>query len=769
MAAAAAAEAFIAASLKTADDDPVDEDGYPVMTHLVVSRIVREAGGYRAPAVNEKLWIHNRRFKRIENLEKFTGVAMLHLENNQIENIGPGLRHMSKLKALYLNCNMLRKVDVNLAANENLSHLNLATNQIASFEPDGLPSSLNTILVAANCLETAASIAPLANLPNLEVLDLQNNKLDGEDLFDLFPRFTSLRVLYLIGNPIQRAEYYRKRLVSRCKALTYLDTNPVGDLEKRGAEAWATGGRDAELEARKKYQDDKRAAQRAATRRIAAERAARRAAASLAPDGSGRKVLTPEMMAMLPVAVLTDEWAEALGEDECPVCQAALGSGERVLPLEACSHVFHLSCLKPWLTQASATCPLCRVDVKPTPEAAGQIAAAAAAAAAAAVDGAATAEGAAPRGESETGEGEAVAPRGVLTEGRAAEVSGRVATDLELSRSGRILQVSQALIDHSADNALRGRGGGGNVGGSGVCMAGPGMGTGTGFSSSTSGEREENASQSALTTSAPSSTATDVPIPGRWIRAPVSNYVLSMPSCGATPSPGGMLAGNDYTDGSSTGEGGEVLMTEDGDGDGDDKDGEGCSERPQLRYTEGQQETNRVIQLQLRRRFAQLSAPRAAVEADQFYSTVMFTKLKERRAQEQEIMANSSGSGGSGVGNPASSTSSYGGTSSRPKFMTKGERGTTTTSVTDSKPSSSSMASSSYAAGVEGQNGGGICGCGGGSGDDDDGDGEGSNSFHRDGGDDTRCTSTLDEGNMSVAQRIAFAAKIAGVGARTNI
>ena len=141
-------------------------------------------------------------------------------------------------------------MDLNLAANEQLSHLNLATNQIASFELNGLPNSLNTVLMAANCLETAASIAPLASLPNLEVLDLQNNKLDGEDLFELFPKFKSLRVLYLIGNPIQRAEYYRRRLVSRCASLTYLDTAPVEDLEKRGSEAWAVGGRDAELSAR---------------------------------------------------------------------------------------------------------------------------------------------------------------------------------------------------------------------------------------------------------------------------------------------------------------------------------------------------------------------------------------------------------------------------------------------------------------------------------------------------------------------------------------
>jgi len=45
------------------------------------------------------------------------------------------------------------------------------------------------------------------------------------------------------GNPIQKAGYYRRRLVARCGALTYLDTAPVEELEKCGAAAWAAGGR----------------------------------------------------------------------------------------------------------------------------------------------------------------------------------------------------------------------------------------------------------------------------------------------------------------------------------------------------------------------------------------------------------------------------------------------------------------------------------------------------------------------------------------------
>jgi len=53
--AAAAAAAFIARS-NAEDEDPVDEeDGSPLMTHVVVSRIVREGGGYRSPQVRQVL------------------------------------------------------------------------------------------------------------------------------------------------------------------------------------------------------------------------------------------------------------------------------------------------------------------------------------------------------------------------------------------------------------------------------------------------------------------------------------------------------------------------------------------------------------------------------------------------------------------------------------------------------------------------------------------------------------------------------------------
>ncbi|KAL5313084.1 hypothetical protein ACEPPN_019511 [Leptodophora sp. 'Broadleaf-Isolate-01'] len=49
----------------------------------------------------------------------------------------------------------------------------------------------------------------------------------------------------------------------------------------------------------------------------------------------------------------------------CSICVEDFAKGEdiRVLP---CNHKFHPNCIDPWLLNISGTCPLCRVDLRPT-------------------------------------------------------------------------------------------------------------------------------------------------------------------------------------------------------------------------------------------------------------------------------------------------------------------------------------------------------------------------------------------------------------------
>ncbi|KPI85136.1 hypothetical protein ABL78_5796 [Leptomonas seymouri] len=117
-------------------------------------------------------------------------------------------------------------------------------------EPEyrNLCSSLRTLNVAGNRLETFEDCVGLLAFKALTVLDLShNNILDGEALLLILERLPRLESLKLSGNPLVRTlPRYRKRLLSRCKKLLYLDDRPVFPEERRLVTAWARAGDDGE-------------------------------------------------------------------------------------------------------------------------------------------------------------------------------------------------------------------------------------------------------------------------------------------------------------------------------------------------------------------------------------------------------------------------------------------------------------------------------------------------------------------------------------------
>jgi hypothetical protein len=71
--------------------------------------------------------------------------------------------------------------------------------------------------------------------------------------------------------------------------------------------------------------------------------------------------------AVTPAAVAGASTNEAPNQDTlgCTICTEDFEKGQdiRVLP---CDHKFHPECVDPWLLNVSGTCPLCRVDLRPT-------------------------------------------------------------------------------------------------------------------------------------------------------------------------------------------------------------------------------------------------------------------------------------------------------------------------------------------------------------------------------------------------------------------
>lgn len=247
--------------LDTVHDDQVKNDTdlldvLPLMSKSELEKVALEHGGYATPYLNDTLYLHFKGYRRIENLEEYTGLKSLWLHSNgfsKLENVDK----LHELRCLFLQRNCLTKIE-NLEGLSSLVQLDLSENQIRFVEGLSHLPNLTTLNLSNNALSDRASILHLKECKELSALDLSKNQLVGEDIIDCLAGISKVKSLNMAGNPVvSKVAYFRKKVIVACKSLRYLD-RPVFDDERTATEAFSEGGIDAERQAKDRLQKLKR-------------------------------------------------------------------------------------------------------------------------------------------------------------------------------------------------------------------------------------------------------------------------------------------------------------------------------------------------------------------------------------------------------------------------------------------------------------------------------------------------------------------------------
>ncbi|KAJ0170673.1 hypothetical protein K1T71_013445 [Dendrolimus kikuchii] len=224
----------------------------PRMTKEFIKNHCRQHKLYCTPYLNDILYLHFKGFSKIENLEEYTGLKCIFLENNGIQRI-EGLDTLSELKCLYLHYNVVRKIE-NLDGCPKLDTLNLDHNYVCKIENLDAVPDLHTLSIAHNMLSSVDDLEHLKLCKNLSVLDLSYNRLEDPLIIDVLADMAVLKVLVLTGNPVIRSiPAYRKTLTLRLRELLNLDNRPVFPRDRACAEAWQRGGIDEEIAERRRW------------------------------------------------------------------------------------------------------------------------------------------------------------------------------------------------------------------------------------------------------------------------------------------------------------------------------------------------------------------------------------------------------------------------------------------------------------------------------------------------------------------------------------
>eukprot|EP00357_Protocruzia_adherens_P006339 CAMPEP_0114996624 /NCGR_PEP_ID=MMETSP0216-20121206/14429_1 /TAXON_ID=223996 /ORGANISM="Protocruzia adherens, Strain Boccale" /LENGTH=483 /DNA_ID=CAMNT_0002360879 /DNA_START=135 /DNA_END=1586 /DNA_ORIENTATION=+ len=240
-----------------------EEDSRGRITEKFIKKLLRSDHRtyYSTPELNDKLYLHYKGFRKIENLEVFTGLKVLYLEGNGIEKMS-GLDKLTELRCLYLHENIIQEIE-GIETLTKLDSLNLTDNCISTISGLEKLTNLHCLQIKRNKIGAngVSDYNHLVKCAGVTTLDISDNKIDDvEILNEVLKKMPKLRVLYLSGNPVcKKIQNYRKKLIAELPQLNYLDDRPVFDDERRFAEAFSKGGLEAERKERKLHKEEQEA------------------------------------------------------------------------------------------------------------------------------------------------------------------------------------------------------------------------------------------------------------------------------------------------------------------------------------------------------------------------------------------------------------------------------------------------------------------------------------------------------------------------------
>jgi len=118
--------------------------------------------------------------------------------------------------------------------------------------------NLQTVNFSRNSLASADAISHLIECEKIQNIDVTNNLLPAdESVMEVISKIPALTAVSISGNEVAKLPSFRKRMITMGKKLGYLD-RPIEPQERVSAEAFVSGGIEAETAARDAWRESQK-------------------------------------------------------------------------------------------------------------------------------------------------------------------------------------------------------------------------------------------------------------------------------------------------------------------------------------------------------------------------------------------------------------------------------------------------------------------------------------------------------------------------------